>query len=84
MLFDHHVAFTQARAYKRIQRCMHPMFICNYHWFREGYCMTAIKKLFNEKYKVNVETEDIDILKSRVYFVQNHEERRGVCFHYGT
>ena len=44
-LFEHLFSLTQARAYKRIKRSVHQIFLGCYQWMREGHCMTSIKNI---------------------------------------
>ena len=50
---------------------------------KDGFFMKSIKTLFKEKYEVDIDMEDLDILTARIWWVQKHEDRRGPCYFYG-
>lgn len=83
LLLNHKVALIQARAYKRAKKECNPFFNCIKEWMKDGFFMKSIKTLFKEKYEVDIDMEDLDILTARIWWVQKHEDRRGPCYFYG-
>ena len=45
--------------------------------------MLQLFNFFRNVYNVNIFNEDLDILRSRIEWVQRHEDRRSPCVFYG-
>ena len=84
LLLKHYVAFNQARYMKRVISQSNDIFILSLPWLKTGYLSTAISKLFKDKYEISFWDENLDIIKSRITWVQKHEERRAFHDFYGT
>ena len=84
LLLHHHVALTQARYCKRLLNLHNPIMRHNIPFIKEGSLMQHTINHFRHVYSVDVLDEDLDVLTSRVHWVQRHEERRaGTCLYYG-
>ena len=83
LLFKHHAAFVQARYCKRLLRSCHPILRLNVPHIKDGFAMLYLFNYFKNEYNVNVFQESLDIIKSRIHFIQNHERRRSPCLYYG-
>ena len=69
---------------KRVISQSNDIFILSLPWLKNGYLSTAISKLFKDKYEISFWDENLDIIKSRITWVQKHEERRAFHDFYGT
>ena len=83
LLFNHHTALVQARYCKRILRSNNPIIRCNLSEIKEGYLIHHTVNHFKSVYEINVLHEDLDVVTSRIEWVQRHENRRGPCIYYG-
>lgn len=83
LLLKHHTALVQARYCKRLLRSPNPIIRCNMSDIKAGFFMQYVIKCFKNVYEVNVLEENLDVLTSRIEWVQRHEDRRGPCIFYG-
>ena len=71
LLFYHSVAFIQIRYFKRIFRSFNPILkILN---IKNCYLYISVNKRVKDIYNSDIMLNDLDTLKSRVFWVQNHE-----------
>ena len=83
LLLKHHLLYVQVRYLKRIISGKNEiMRICQTN-LKEGYLFKSMNKLFKDIYNYSVWDNDLDVLKSRICWVQKHETRRGICDFYG-
>ena len=80
LLLDHHVSFIQCRYAKRIENSSNCIIKSNMSFLKSGYFFTNIYKCMKERYSINIMHEDIDVINSRINWVQNHEDRRNAIF----
>ena len=83
LLLNHHVAFVQARYCKRIINFHHPIVKLNMPYIKEGFFMQHVLNHFRSVYSIDIMSENLDIILSRIQWVQRHEERRGHCIYFG-
>ena len=83
LLLPHHVARIQAGYCRRLLRSKNPLIRYNLAELKAGYYMQRLTRFFKEIYSVSPLFEDMDILTSRIQWVQRHEDRRGPCVFYG-
>ena len=77
LLLKHHLALTQARYLKRLERSRSAIINLNLPILKQGYFYTYITKQFVERYSVDISSLSLDIVFARIQWVQRHEERRG-------
>ena len=80
LLFYHHVAYVQARYFKRIFKSPNAIFKLSAVFLRNGYLYNSLCKCFRGKYQVDFLSNDLDILESRIFWVQRHEPTTGRPF----
>ena len=83
LLLRHLTALIQARFLKRIIRSQNPLIKYNYYNLVNGYAIKSIVEMFTSKYEINILQEDMDVILSRIVWVQKHENRSGPCLFYG-
>ena len=77
LLFQHFVTFIQIRYFKRILKSFNPMLKMLTVNIKNGYLYDGLSKLVKEKYDCDIMLNAVDILRSRIYWVQNHEPHTG-------
>ena len=83
-LLKHHVALLQARFIKRSLLVQNEIFkLCNFY-LKQGYLHNSIEGCFKEVYGVNIYDNQLDVLKSRIMWMQRHEPRREVNIFYNA
>ena len=75
-LFEHHIALSQARFYKRITVSPNPLVKVCLPWLKIVSQLSFIKSVFYDKYNVNISKCSLDVLRSRVTWIQIPEPRR--------
>ena len=83
LLLQHHIAFIQARYLKRVFAYQNDITKLCLPFLKSGYLSMSVTKLFKDTYDTDFWTNEIDVLKARVDWVQKHENRRGTCPFYG-
>ena len=79
-LFRHHIALSQARFYRRIIASPNPLLQLCLPWLKVGRYLNLIRCAFMEKYDVSILECSLDVIRSRVTWIQIHEPRRDeVC-----
>ena len=79
LLLKHHIALLQVRY---IKKCMYSdceVFKLCHSYLKQGYLHESVASYFKDVYSVDIYENDLEILKSRVIWVQKHEYRRGIC-----
>ena len=84
LLLNHYVALVQARGVKRLLSLKNEMIRLNIPFLKSGYLCNSLANLFEKTYNVDIWTCDFDVLRSRITWVQGHEERRGFYDFYGV
>ena len=79
LLFNHHLSLVQVRYVKRIFRVNNTIIKLSFPYLKSGYLCSAIDEYFNEKYNLDIWLNDLDAIRSRIMWVQKHEERRREC-----
>ena len=82
-LLNHQVVLIQARYMKRVFSSRNSIIRLNLPFIKSGYIYTSLLKLFQDKYNTDICFNDLDILKSRISWVQRNEERRAMYDFYG-
>ena len=80
MLFVHYVAYVKLKYYQRISKSPMCFIRINTPHIQSGLLGTDIYSLA-KKYNISV-MEDQDVLKARIKWVQNHEERSRPCIYF--
>lgn len=78
-LLKHHIALLQCNYYFRLLRSQVFLIKMNLPFLRKGYFFNHVNNLFFNIYNIVISECQTDIVKSRITFVQNHEDRRGRC-----
>ena len=73
LLFKHYFNLLQARFFKRLGSCNKPLFILNCYFIKSGYFYTNVLQNFRLNYQIDISFLDVDIIKSRIEWVQLHE-----------
>ena len=84
LLLKHHVAVIQWRYFQRVFKSQNAIIKLCLTSLKSGYLYRSLTDLFGNIYSIEIEEGGLDIVKARVGWVQNHEERRGVCPFYGV
>ena len=79
LLLKHQIALLQANYYFRLLKSDVPIIRINLPFLKRGYFFNYIYDLFKVLYEVELSHHSPDIIKSRIIWVQMHEERRGRC-----
>ena len=82
-LLRHHIAIIQWRYIQRLSRSKNIIIKLCSSQLKSGYLFESVSRLYKSVYSMDMGSGDMDIIKARVAFVQNHEERRGTCHFYG-
>ena len=69
----HLVALHQARFIKRLRFTKSSLFLLNFYHFSSGCLFSSVLNFFDDTYKVNILNNDIDVIQSRIQWVQLHE-----------
>ena len=77
LLLRHHVLFVQMRYFKRIFNSFNVLIKISSLYIRDGYLYRSLFNMTYGVYNINFASYSIDILKSRVLWVQGHEPIRG-------
>ena len=78
LLFNHYVAFVQMRYFKnKVDKSNNDMMKILVLNLKEGYIFREVRRFFNEKYQCIFLENTLDILRSRIYWVQRHEPQSG-------
>ena len=84
LLFNPYVILVQIRYFKRIFNSLNP-FIKNLKFYiKNGYLYRTLSKSFKETYGCDILSNDLDALRARLLWVQNHEPRTGRPVTYST
>ena len=83
LLFHHHLSYIQVRYIKRLFNVKNPIIRLSIPYLQSGYLCNSITNHFKSKYNVNIWSNELDVLRSRIAWVQKHEVR-GVCHFYGV
>ena len=84
LLLKHHIAVLQWRYIKRVFNSQNAIIKLCSSFLKSGYLFDSATKLYENVYSIEVGSVGLDVVKARVAWVQNHEERRGVCPFYGV
>ena len=76
-LFNHHVAYVQARFFKRAFKSSNVILRLSSVFLREGYLYQSLYESFSRVYHVHFLSNELYILKSRIFWVQRHEPTTG-------
>lgn len=77
LLFDHLVTFSQIRYFKRIFRSFNPVVKLLLFDIKNGYIYRSLCKRLFDIYGCDIDSNALDVLRSRLFWVQNHEPRTG-------
>ena len=77
LLFLHYVTFNQVRYFKRILNSYNPLIKLSIFELKNGILYGSIRKRLREVYNCEFKDNDLDVLKARIFWVQNHEPRTG-------
>ena len=83
-LFNHLVNFSQVRYFKRILKSFNPVLKILSVNIKNGYLYKFISKSVGDRYNCDILLNDLDALRSRVLWVQNHEPRTGLSLTVGN
>lgn len=76
LLLKHHLALVQARYYKRLTWSNSSIIKFYLPLLQHGYFCTHVQKLFQRSYNISICNNDLNIIRSRLLWVQRHEARR--------
>ena len=77
-LLQHYIIFHQCRYFKRVLKSNNALIKLCLPFLRRGYLMTALNDNLKEKYGIILTECDLDVIKSRISFVQRNEVHSGV------
>ena len=77
LLFIHYVLFIQVRYFKRVMKSNNDLLKILTLQIKEGYIFRSLVDKFFKMYNCNFMDNPLEILKSRIYFVQRHEPHTG-------
>ena len=77
LLFNHLTVFIQMRYFKRILNSKNPMIKALIYNIKDGYLYKGISNNLTQNYECSLSGNDTNVLKSRLLWVQNHEQRTG-------
>ena len=77
LLFHHFITFIQIRYFKRVLKSFNPMLKMLIVNIKNGYLYEGLSKRVKVIYDCDIMFNAVDILKSRVSWVQNHEPHTG-------
>ena len=75
LLLEHHLSLVQVRFLKRTLNLNNVIVKLSFPHIKSGYLCNSAYNYFIDKYSVNLWQNDLDILSSRINWVQRHEER---------
>ena len=76
-LFTHYVTFNQVRYFKRILKSFNPILRLSNFIIKQGFLYKMISKRIREFYNCCILSNDLSILRARIFWVQNHEPHTG-------
>ena len=82
LLLKHYIALLQANYFHRILRTNCLLIKMNLPFLKQGYLYANMCNMFREVYDINAPCNDVDVIGSRIIWVQRHEERRRICPYY--
>ena len=82
-LLRHHLIHVQARHMKRMICSKNNLLKLCRPYIKSGYICSSLSEIFENKYNVNFFSCDLEILRSRLTWVQRHEESRAQYDFYG-
>ena len=82
LLLKHHVALLKVQYFKRIMQSRSTLLRMNLPFLMNGRFIQDLIYSFKDIYDVDITDLNIDIIKSRIIWVQKHEARRGICPYY--
>ena len=81
LLLNHHVTLLQCRYTKRLEKSRNSLIRNSMPFLKSGYFYTNIYRRMKDIYSIDITIEGMDVITSRIYWMQSHEERR-VPVHY--
>ena len=78
LLFTHYVTFNQVRYFKRIFNSFNPILRLSNFMIKQGILFKTMSKRMRDFYNCCFLSNDLSILKARVFWVQNHEPHTGI------
>ena len=73
LLLRQHVNLDQIKFLKRIYMTKNPLFILNNFYLRSGLFTTSVFKNFKSIYNINIFSNNLDAIQSRIFYLQSHE-----------
>ena len=80
LLFEHYLTFLVSRYFKRIFSSRNSLFLLCRPILKKGFLFTSLLNVLSNKYGMDFSDNDLDIIKSRISWVQMNEIRTGVTF----
>ena len=77
-LFEHYVPFLISRYFKRIMSSKNSLLFLSRPMLKNGYLFTSLMNKLGNTYNIGFSENDLDVIKSRISFVQLHEDRTGI------
>ena len=77
-LFKHYLLLLQCRFFKRIMKSSNRLIKICLPFLMEGNLKISMNSVLNNKYDVDFDTNDLDIIQARISWVQKHELCTGV------
>ena len=84
LLLNHHIATLQWRYMNRVFKSFNSIISICKPFLKAGYLYSSVVELYNNVYGTDMDDGDLDVMKARITWVQNHEPRRGICSFYGV
>ena len=77
LLFHHLLTFIQIRYFKRVLKSFNPILKMLFINIKNGYLYGNLSKRVKDTYGCDIMLNALDVLRSRIFWVQNHEPHTG-------
>ena len=77
-LFKHYIMLLQCRYFKRIERSSNRMIKLCLPFLMEGNLKMSVNKVLKNKYDIDFNSNDLDVIQARISWVQKHELCTGI------
>ena len=79
-LFEHYLSFLISRYFKRILSSRNSLMMLCRPYLKNGYLFSSLLNILKYRYEIAFAENDLDVIKSRISWVQLHENTTGVRF----
>lgn len=79
-LLNHFIIIVQCRFFKRVMRVNNPLIKLSRSFLMRGYHLPVLCTTLKDRYSVDFNFNELDVLIARIAWIQRNEERTGVRF----